>query len=305
MRTRPGCATTCARCRARSVRISGPAPLRPAAFAAPMAARGSAGRRGGRGAGRLVVPAVARRSAGSATRGCPSSRRIVDRIQGLEEGRESWDAFVLGRRIEAAAPGDPLFERLRPKFTREITITSDPPGATVLARYYDEPDARAGRARHDAVDGLQFPARVHAGPADAGRPAADLDDVIWNFGLRSAMPWHYAFPAGRRGAGGRGLGARRFLRTLPARPGPPEAGADGRLRDGPSRGDEPRVPAVRRRGRLPRGEVLAAAVRRRRAHARRGRGDGALHRPHRPTGARDLGGRRLSRMATATTRSPA
>jgi eukaryotic-like serine/threonine-protein kinase len=73
------------------------------------------------------------------TEALPQLDGIVDRIQ--IEGRESWDAFVLARQIEAAAPGDPLLERLWPRFTREVTITSTPPGASVYLRYYDEPDA--------------------------------------------------------------------------------------------------------------------------------------------------------------------
>ena len=71
----------------------------------------------------------------------PELAAIVERIQGLEEGRESWDAYVLARRIEAVSPGDPEVARLRTKCTREIDITSDPPGATVRAWYYDEPGA--------------------------------------------------------------------------------------------------------------------------------------------------------------------
>jgi eukaryotic-like serine/threonine-protein kinase len=111
--------------------------------------------------------------------GLPALEKIVDRIQGLEEGRESWDAFTLGRRIEAAAPGDPLFERLRPKFMRDLTITSDPPGATVEARYYDEPEAAP-------VPIGTTPLTKHSFPRGFTRVRLTLagqqpvDDVIWN-----------------------------------------------------------------------------------------------------------------------------
>jgi dienelactone hydrolase len=127
--------------------------------------------------------------------GLPGLERIVDSIQGLEEGRESWDAFVLGRRIEAAAPGDPLFERLRPKFMRDITITSDPPGATVLARYYDEPDAEPVELGTTPLTDYSFSrgfTRVQL--TLAGRQP--ISDVLWNSPFVGNAV-HYSFqPAG-------------------------------------------------------------------------------------------------------------
>ncbi len=121
----------------------------------------------------------------------PRLAGIVDRIQGLQEGRESWDAFKLALSIDAAAPGDPLVERLRPKFTREITITSDPPGATVFARYYDEPDADAVVIGTTPLTRVLYPlgfTRIRL--MLAGKP--DLDDVIWNFPLVGDT-WSYRF----------------------------------------------------------------------------------------------------------------
>jgi eukaryotic-like serine/threonine-protein kinase len=123
----------------------------------------------------------------------PQLEGIVDRVQGLEEGRESWDAFVLARRIEAAAPGDPLLERLRPKFTREVTITSDPPGAEVRVWYYDEPDARPILMGTTPLRKVSYPrgfTRIqltHAGR----RPATD---VVWNFEIMGDT-WNYRLQA--------------------------------------------------------------------------------------------------------------
>jgi eukaryotic-like serine/threonine-protein kinase len=112
--------------------------------------------------------------------GLPQLAAVVDRIQGLEEGRESWDAFVLSRKIEAQTANDPLLERLRPKFTREISITSDPPGATVTVRYYDEPDAPPIALGQTPLLHERYPrgfTRVHL--EAPGKRA--VDDVIWNF----------------------------------------------------------------------------------------------------------------------------
>ena len=81
----------------------------------------------------------------------PELAAIVDRIQGLQEGRESWDAFVLARQIEAATPGDPLGRAAAAEVHARDHDHVRPPGATVYARYYDDPDARADPARHDAA----------------------------------------------------------------------------------------------------------------------------------------------------------
>ncbi len=123
----------------------------------------------------------------------PQLESVVDRIQGLQEGRESWDAFVLARKIEAAAPGDPLLERLHPKFTREITITSDPPGAAVHARYYDEPGAEPVLIGTTPLKKVGYPlgfTRIEL--TLTGRRT--VDDVIWNFELVGDT-WSYRLHA--------------------------------------------------------------------------------------------------------------
>jgi dienelactone hydrolase len=123
----------------------------------------------------------------------PQLEGVVDRIQGLQEGRESWDAFVLAQKIEAVAPGDPLLERLRPKFSREITITSDPPGAVVHARYYDEPSAEPILIGTTPLQKVRYPrgfTRIEL--TLAGRRT--VDDVIWNFELVGDT-WSYRLHA--------------------------------------------------------------------------------------------------------------
>ena len=119
----------------------------------------------------------------------PQLETTVDHIQGLEEGRESWDAFMLARKIDAVSPGDPLVERLRDRFTRKITITSDPPGATVSVRYYDEPDAAPVIIGKTPLDGVRYPrgfTRIQL--ALPGRRTAE--DVIWNFPI-GGNTWSY------------------------------------------------------------------------------------------------------------------
>jgi dienelactone hydrolase len=87
----------------------------------------------------------------------PKLEAIVDRIQRGWEGREAWDAFVLAKQIDAVAPGNPLVERLRPKFTTEAWIVSDPPGAEVHARYYDDPDAEPLSVGKTPLEHVPYP----------------------------------------------------------------------------------------------------------------------------------------------------
>jgi dienelactone hydrolase len=67
--------------------------------------------------------------------------KIVDRIQGLEEGPEAWQAWRVGREIAMLAPDDTMLQRLAPIYLREISILSEPPGATVLVKYYGAPES--------------------------------------------------------------------------------------------------------------------------------------------------------------------
>ena len=123
----------------------------------------------------------------------PELTSIVDRIQGLQEGRESWDAYVLAREIDARAPGNPLAEQLRPRFSRAITITSDPPGASVYVRYYDDLESEPILLGQTPLEKLAYPrgfTRLRL--TLPGRE--DLDDVIWNFDLLGDT-WSYRFPA--------------------------------------------------------------------------------------------------------------
>ena len=119
----------------------------------------------------------------------PQLQGIVDRIQGLQEGRESWDAFVLARRIDEVAPGEPLVDSLRKKFSREIVITSDPPGAAVYARYYDDPEAAPVLIGTTPLSNVRYPLGITRVRLElAGK--APADDVIWNVGL-VGNAWSY------------------------------------------------------------------------------------------------------------------
>jgi len=105
--------------------------------------------------------------------------RIIDRIQGLEEGPEAWEAFQLAREIAKLAPGDAQLERLQPLFARPLDITSSPPGARVLVKYYGAPDAPwtpMGVTPLIAVPWPKGVTRLRL-ELDGYRPA---EDTLWN-----------------------------------------------------------------------------------------------------------------------------
>ncbi|MCM2316349.1 MAG: protein kinase [Thermoanaerobaculia bacterium] len=122
----------------------------------------------------------------------PQLEAVVDKIQMLEEGRESWDAFMLARRIETVAADEPLLDRLRPRFTRQITITSNPPGAEVYVRYYDDPDAAPVLVGKTPLTDFLFPrgfTRVDLKLAGH----EPIRDVVWNSPIVGDR-WDYQFP---------------------------------------------------------------------------------------------------------------
>ena len=123
----------------------------------------------------------------------PQLQAVVDGIQGLQEGRESWDAYVLARKIEEVAPQEPLVESLRKKFSKEIAITSDPGGASLYARYYDEPDATPILIGTTPLDKVWYPLGFTRVRLELPGKAP-IDDVIWNLSL-AGTSWNYTFHA--------------------------------------------------------------------------------------------------------------
>lgn len=105
--------------------------------------------------------------------------RVVDQIQGLEEGPEAWQAFQLAREIERLEPEHPQLERLKGYHSLPLTFTSTPPGAEVLLRYYGDPESGwipMGRTPLEAVAWPKGFTRVRL--ELGGRRA--VEDVIWN-----------------------------------------------------------------------------------------------------------------------------
>jgi eukaryotic-like serine/threonine-protein kinase len=92
--------------------------------------------------------------------GLPELARICERILLMEEGADSWNAFVLAREIEKLAPGDPMLERLRPEVSLPVSILSDPPGAAVSARFYGDPDGERIEHGYTPLQNVPYPRGV-------------------------------------------------------------------------------------------------------------------------------------------------
>lgn len=110
----------------------------------------------------------------------PALTSIVGKIQALDEGPESWQAFELGRQIERMIPDDPQLERLWPEFTRGISIITEPPGASVSIKYYGQPDSAWIQIGTTPLEKIRFPRGFtrlkieHAG-------YRTVNDVLWVF----------------------------------------------------------------------------------------------------------------------------
>jgi dienelactone hydrolase len=128
--------------------------------------------------------------------GASELARIVDRIQGLEEGPEAWEAFRLAREIGKLAPADPQVERLQMYFARPIAITSDPPGARVSIQYYGAPDSEWTPMGMTPLPAVSWPkgfTRVRL-ELDGHRP---VHDVIWNIEFIGSEYAYRLEPPGR------------------------------------------------------------------------------------------------------------
>ena len=114
--------------------------------------------------------------------------RIAERIQGLEEGPEAWEAFRLAREIAKLNPDEPTLERLQTYYARPLAITSEPPGAAVSVRYYGAPES--------AWTPMGVTPLERAWPKGFTRLRLELaghravEDVIWNIDLIGSS-FHY------------------------------------------------------------------------------------------------------------------
>ncbi|MEO7867001.1 MAG: protein kinase, partial [Candidatus Eisenbacteria bacterium] len=87
----------------------------------------------------------------------PELAGICDRILVVEEGRDSWEAFLLAREIDKLTPSDAMLERLRPDFSQPVSIHTHPPGASVFTSYYGDPDGDGLALGTTPLDSIPYP----------------------------------------------------------------------------------------------------------------------------------------------------
>jgi serine/threonine protein kinase/predicted esterase len=122
---------------------------------------------------------LARLKSWARNEGLPELARIADRILMLEEGPDSWAAFLLAREIEKLVPDDPLLAKLKPDFSNPITIVTDPPGASVSARYYGAPEGESLMLGQTPLEAIRYPRGFTR--LELELPGhRTLHDLIWN-----------------------------------------------------------------------------------------------------------------------------
>ncbi len=65
----------------------------------------------------------------------------IPRLLTLADAGEWEAALTLARRVDSILPGDSLFNALRPKFARRVSVRTNPPGAKVWRKSYAAPDS--------------------------------------------------------------------------------------------------------------------------------------------------------------------
>ena len=109
----------------------------------------------------------------------PELSRIAERVQGLEEGPEAWEAFRLGREIAKLAPDDPQLLRLATIFARTIAVTSEPSGARVLVKYYGAPESEWMPMGVTPLDSVSWPKGFTRLRLEL-EGHRSVEDVLWN-----------------------------------------------------------------------------------------------------------------------------
>ena len=122
--------------------------------------------------------------------------RIVDRIQGLEEGPEAWESFQLAREIAKLEPAHPQLERLQTYFSRPISIVSMPAGASVFVKFYGAPDSSWMKMGVTPLESISWPkgfTRIRL-ELEGHRP---VEDIIWNVEFVGTVFDYPMFPPGQ------------------------------------------------------------------------------------------------------------
>lgn len=81
----------------------------------------------------------------------------IPQIEAYVAGGDSEAAYALAQEVQARVPDDPALADLWPRFSWTSTITSDPPGATVLRRPYGIEDAEWEELGSTPLEDIRIP----------------------------------------------------------------------------------------------------------------------------------------------------
>lgn len=142
--------------------------------------------------GWLVVRS--RRAAWAREVALPEIERLLDASPGAL-GPGVFQAYRLGREAERFIPGDPMLQRLAQRYSRPLSVYSDPPGAQVSARPYGGSEADWEVLGETPLAERRFvPGLVEVRIEKAG--FEPVDDVLWSVAHRSTPPGYRLLPAG-------------------------------------------------------------------------------------------------------------
>jgi len=125
------------------------------------------------------------------TEALPTIESLLEQTSYLERGTTGWDARDLALQAADIIPDDPALGALQPRLGREVTITTDPPGATIFGAPYTTPDGPWRELGRAPLENIRIPfgsnrIRVeldgHASIVDL-RLNSGLSDGLWAYTL--------------------------------------------------------------------------------------------------------------------------
>jgi hypothetical protein len=135
-----------------------------------------------------VVKGSARR-AWARDEALPKIRQLIDASSGIEWGTRGWEALDLADEARKWIPDDPMLEQLSRGLSRPVTITSEPPGAEVLARPYSDPNGAWRRIGLTPLD--EHPFARGASRVRVQLPGYDVaHDIVLRIG-DYFKAWHF------------------------------------------------------------------------------------------------------------------
>lgn len=87
----------------------------------------------------------------------PAIEQLLDQTSFLERGTAGWEAHDLAEQAAEVLGEDPALATLRRKIAREISITTEPPGAAVYAMAYTAPEEDWRYLGTSPIESVRFP----------------------------------------------------------------------------------------------------------------------------------------------------